>query len=231
MGKNAKKRSRAGVILPVAALAAGLLWAGNFTLSLTEMTVSSVSIPAVFDGFRIALVTDLHGRTFGPDNDWLVGQLTNAHRISLRWQEILRTKKAIWQVLSRLLPRLAAIAPCYYVTGNHEWRMENRKQWFELLSACGVTRLENSFVMLSREGGSVVLAGVDDRTDGRPKDAWAAAAGNPRGSAAGIYDCALPPERSAGALRAPGRRSGFERACARRRGPAALPWRGLRHAL
>ena len=40
--------------------------------------------------------------------------------------------------------------------------MENRKQWFELLSACGVTRLENSFVMLSREGGSVVLAGVDD---------------------------------------------------------------------
>ena len=66
---------------------------------------------------------------------------------------------------------------------------------------------------------------------GRPKDAGAAAAGNPRGSAAGIYDCALPPERSAGALRAPGRRSGFERACARRRGPAALPWRGLRHAL
>ena len=79
MGKNAKKRSRAGALLPVAALAAGLLWAGNFTLSLTEMTVSSVSIPAAFDGFRIALVTDLHGRTFGPDNDWLVGQLTNAH--------------------------------------------------------------------------------------------------------------------------------------------------------
>lgn len=98
MEKNAKKRSRAGVILPVAALAAGLLWAGNFTLSLTEMTVSSVSIPAVFDGFRIALVTDLHGRTFGPDNDWLVGQLTNAHRISLRWQEILRTKKAICRI-------------------------------------------------------------------------------------------------------------------------------------
>ena len=162
MEKNAKKRSRAGVILPVAALAAGLLWAGNFTLSLTEMTVSSVSIPAVFDGFRIALVTDLHGRTFGPDNDWLVGQLTNAHPDLIALAGDIADEESNLQDLSRLLPRLAAIAPCYYVTGNHEWRMENRKQWFELLSACGVTRLENSFVMLSREGGSVVLAGVDD---------------------------------------------------------------------
>ena len=126
------------------------------------MTVSSVSIPAAFDGFRIALVTDLHGRTFGPDNDWLVGQLTNAHPDLIALAGDIADEESNLQVLSRLLPRLAAIAPCYYVTGNHEWRMENRKQWFELLSACGVTRLENSFVMLSREGGSVVLAGVDD---------------------------------------------------------------------
>ena len=162
MGKNAKKRSRAGALLPVAALAVGLLWAGNFTVSLTELTVSSKTLPAAFDGFRIALVTDLHGRTFGPDNDWLVGQLTNAHPDLIALAGDIADEESNLQVLSRLLPRLAAIAPCYYVTGNHEWRMENRKQWFELLSACGVTRLENSFVMLSREGGSVVLAGVDD---------------------------------------------------------------------
>ena len=60
------------MLLPVAALAAGLLWAGNFTLGVTELSVTSQKLPADFDGFRIALVTDLHGRTFGPDNDWLV---------------------------------------------------------------------------------------------------------------------------------------------------------------
>ena len=208
MEKNAKKRSRAGVILPVAALAAGLLWAGNFTLSLTEMTVSSVSIPAVFDGFRIALVTDLHGRTFGPDNDWLVGQLTNAHPD---------------------LIALAAIAPCYYVTGNHEWRMENRKQWFELLSACGVTRLENSFVMLSREGGSVVLAGVDDPNGPADQKTPGQLLQEIHEAAPQAYTIVLchrndQLERFA--------RLGADLVLSgRRRGPAALPWRGLRHAL
>lgn len=136
------------------------------------------------------------------------------------------------QDLSRLLPRLAAIAPCYYVTGNHEWRMENRKQWFELLSACGVTRLENSFVMLSREGGSVVLAGVDDPNGPADQKTPGQLLQEIHEAAPQAYTIVLcHRERSAGALRAPGRRSGFERACARRRGPAALPWRGLRHAL
>lgn len=162
MGKNAKKRSRAGALLQVAALAAGLLWAGNFTLSLTELAVSSASVPAAFDGFRIALVTDLHGRTFGLDNDWLVGQLTKARPDLIALAGDIADETSDLQALSGLLPRLTAIAPCYYVTGNHEWRMENRKQWFELLKRSGVTRLENSFVTLSREGGSVILAGVDD---------------------------------------------------------------------
>lgn len=162
MGKNAKKRSRAGILLPVAALAAGLLWAGNFTLSLTELTVSSASLPAAFDGFRIALVTDLHGRTFGPDNDWLVEKLTAARPDLIALAGDIADEESNLQELSRLLPRLAAIAPCYYVTGNHEWRMENRKQWFELLKNCGITRLENSFVTLSRGEDRVILAGVDD---------------------------------------------------------------------
>ena len=69
---------------------------------------------------------------------------------------------ADFEELAALLPRLANIAPCYYVTGNHEWRMENRKEWFQLLEQCGITRLENEFVTLSRGEDTIVLAGVDD---------------------------------------------------------------------
>ena len=112
MEKNAKKRSRAGALLPVAALAVGLLWAGNFTVSLTELTVSSKTLPAAFDGFRIALVTDLHGRTFGPDNDWLVEKLTAARPDLIALAGDIADETSNLQDLSRLLPRLAAIAPC-----------------------------------------------------------------------------------------------------------------------
>ena len=40
--------------------------------------------------------------------------------------------------------------------------MENRKEWFRLLEQCGITRLENEFVTLSRGEDTIVLAGVDD---------------------------------------------------------------------
>ena len=40
--------------------------------------------------------------------------------------------------------------------------MENRKEWFRLLERCGITRLENEFVTLSRGEDTIVLAGVDD---------------------------------------------------------------------
>ena len=72
MGSSAKKSHGARWALPAALLTAGLLWAGNFTLGLTEIDAPSKNLPAGFDGFRIALITDLHGRTFGKNNDALV---------------------------------------------------------------------------------------------------------------------------------------------------------------
>ena len=72
MGSSAKKSHGARWALPAVLLTAGLLWAGNFTLGITEVDAPSKNLPAGFDGFRIALITDLHGRTFGKNNDALV---------------------------------------------------------------------------------------------------------------------------------------------------------------
>lgn len=161
MEKPAKKKRNMRLLLPLAAVA-GLLWAGNFTLALHEIFVEAEALPESFDGFRIALITDLHGRTFGPDNDWLVAQVKRAEPDIIALAGDIADEASDLQALGKLLPRLTAIAPCYYVTGNHEWRMKNRKAWFSLLSACGVVRLENSFVCLARGEDRLILAGVDD---------------------------------------------------------------------
>ena len=162
MKKFSKKAPGVRWALPAALVAAGLLWAGNFTLGLTELDAPSRHLPAGFDGFRIALITDLHGRSFGKNNDALVEKTRKAAPDLIALAGDIADETSDLQELSDLLPRLAAIAPCYYVTGNHEWRMENRKEWFELLERCGVTRLENEFVTLSRGGDTIILAGVDD---------------------------------------------------------------------
>ena len=54
------------------------------------------------------------------------------------------------------------IAPCYYVTGNHEARIKELPDLLEGLAAAGVTVLRNEAVKLERHGGCVTLLGVDD---------------------------------------------------------------------
>lgn len=162
MGKPAKKGRRPACLLPLAALAAGLLWAGNFTVGLTEVSVSSGKLPAAFEGFRIALVTDLHNRVFGPDNDWLVAQLEKAKPDLIALSGDIADEDSSLSTLSALLPRLSAVAPCVYVTGNHEWRMKNRAEWFSLLEKSGVRYLSNRFARLTRGESEMIIAGVDD---------------------------------------------------------------------
>jgi predicted MPP superfamily phosphohydrolase len=57
----------------------------------------------------------------------------------------------------------AEIAPCYYVTGNHEGRLspEDYTAFEEALLSLGVTVLHGESVTLERGGETVTVAGID----------------------------------------------------------------------
>ena len=57
---------------------------------------------------------------------------------------------------------LAAIAPTYYVTGNHEWAVGSVPALKKTLTDLGVTVLSNRYVTLDRNGDTIILAGIDD---------------------------------------------------------------------
>ena len=57
---------------------------------------------------------------------------------------------------------LSAIAPTYYVTGNHEWAVGRVPEMKKALESAGVTVLTNRYVTLTRNGDSIILAGIDD---------------------------------------------------------------------
>ena len=57
---------------------------------------------------------------------------------------------------------LCAIAPTYYVTGNHEWAIGGVPELKERLTEHGVTVLSNEALVLERNGDALVLAGIDD---------------------------------------------------------------------
>lgn len=158
-----KKRAGALRYLPLAAVLAGLCWVGNFTIGVHALCVSSPALPAGFHGFRIALVTDLHGRVFGKEHARLLSAVERARPDLIALVGDIADEYTDLQTLSPLFARLAAIAPCVYVTGNHEWRMKNRAELFESLKQAGITRLQNSYLRLTRGGETILLAGIDDR--------------------------------------------------------------------
>ena len=52
----------------VGLIAAGFWQYENNIIAAEPFSVPSERLPAAFDGLRIAVVSDLHGKTFGPGN-------------------------------------------------------------------------------------------------------------------------------------------------------------------
>lgn len=148
----------AAVILGGAAFTRWQLWG----LEVTHTQVPVSGLPQGFEGLRIVHLSDLHGHVYGDDHRDLL-ELVAAQKPEL----IALTGDIIDQASQRgILPALArglsAIAPTYFVTGNHEWAVGNVGQTKALLSENGVTVLSNQYTLLERGGDQLVLAGVDD---------------------------------------------------------------------
>ena len=150
---------RLGTFLLLVALLALRLWADNCTVRTKEYDVPC-GIPPGFEGVRIAQISDLHGnerlyepllrhtRAAKPDLIFLTGDITDAEEQ--------------WPKLNALLKDLTQIAPCYYVSGNHEWADLEPEPLFRRIADTGVRVLRNEWVLLERSGDRVALAGFED---------------------------------------------------------------------
>ena len=135
----------------------------NTLLMQHEITVASPELPESFDGLRIAHVSDLHNTRFGKGNERLLELLRNAQPdiIAITGDLIDANHTDIDTALA-FVSEAAKIAPCYYVTGNHEQWFSGYATFEEQLCSTGITVLKNTALPLERDGQSILLAGVDD---------------------------------------------------------------------
>ena len=162
-----KKKKTIGILIIAAAVLLPLLiWTiwGNTALQLTEYTVQSRSIPASFDGFRIAHISDLHNTEMGDHNEKLLAMLRSAQPdIIAITGDIVDSRRTDLAVALEFVGGAVKIAPCYYVTGNHETGIGDAYDRLKAeLSALGVVVLENHSVTLERGGETIRLLGVQD---------------------------------------------------------------------
>ena len=119
-----KRRIWALILLVVLAL--GLWWViwANTALEVTEYTITDPEIPTEFDGFRIAQISDLHNASFGEKNEELLQMLRQTEPdIIVMTGDLVDSRKTDAEVAIDFLREAVTIAPCYYVTGNHERRI------------------------------------------------------------------------------------------------------------
>ena len=136
----------------------------NTALQIARFDPVFTDLPAGFDGCRIVVLSDLHGAEFGEDNQTLFQAVADQSPEYIFYLGDLEDKYRGPEpgYAEAVAAGLTAIAPTYYVTGNHEWAIGNVPELKERLAAQGVTVLSNNFTTLERNGDTVVLAGIDD---------------------------------------------------------------------
>lgn len=155
------KKKRIYIILAVV-LVVGLLWLlwSNLTVGLTQVTVTEDNLPQAFHGLRVAHVSDLHNSHLWkqalkqvekakPDIICITGDIVDSNRTDV-------------DVALAFAAEAVKLAPCYYITGNHELVLEDGdyEKLISGLKALGVAVLDNEAVILERGDEQICLAGV-----------------------------------------------------------------------
>ena len=154
-----KKVLRAVLLLAAAALF--FAWQ-NCSLQTERFAVADAALPKQFDGLRVLELADLHGRRFGAENQRLLRAAAAAKPDLICLDGDIFDEKTDLTMLTPLMKGLTAIAPTYYVTGNHEWQVEGLHDILARIEQCGVTVLENEYTVMTRDGAQIVIAGVHD---------------------------------------------------------------------
>ncbi len=165
---TAKKKKRIIILAVVAAVLIGLVvwiaW-GNTALELNTYTVTSDRLPDAFDGFRIAHVSDLHNAEMGDKNEKLLAMLRDSEPdIIAITGDLIDSRNTDIEIALNFAEEAVKIAPCYYVTGNHEARLTKSEylDFEKRMTELGVVFLHDNEVVIERDGESISLIGIID---------------------------------------------------------------------
>lgn len=162
---TAKKTKFKSLAVTAAVLLVLMIWIvwGNSALELNTYTIHSPLLPDRFDGFRIAHVSDLHNTEIGKDNEKLLGMLQDAEPdIIAITGDLIDSRNTDVEVALQFIREAVKIAPCYYVTGNHESRIAEYALLKAGMETAGVVILEDARSKISLGGETITLIGVND---------------------------------------------------------------------
>ena len=143
---------------------AGWVVRDNIRLSVSYYSPAFSDLPEEFDGFKIVQVSDLHNARFGTNQRKLIAAINSAK------PDMIAITGDLFHTARRenaysFLEQAAKLAPCYYVSGNHEQRFADYfteiKPKLQSLGACV---LDDECVTVTKGGAYISVIGLSDPT-------------------------------------------------------------------
>lgn len=164
--KDKKARKRIWAIVFSAFIFLFTLWMiwSNVTVGITHYIAASKNLPHDFDHYKIAVVSDLHNASFGNGNDIIVETIRSEQPdIIAVTGDLVDANRTDIEISIDLIEELVKIAPCYYVTGNHEaWIGAQYQELEKQLLELGVVVLHDAVCSLNNGNSYIQIAGLDD---------------------------------------------------------------------
>ncbi|TSD47605.1 metallophosphoesterase [Rhodococcus sp. KBS0724] len=170
----AKRRTLQFATAAVTLAALGTAGYGVYEASnpkVSRIRVPLARLPEGFDGYRIALITDLHvGPARGVDFTRKVVEIVNAQNVDL----IAIGGDLVDGTVAKVAPDLAPLADLqsrdgiFGVSGNHEFYADDGGKWLDVWETLGITTLRNSRTSITHEGDTIDIVGIHDYTSPAP---------------------------------------------------------------
>lgn len=150
------------------ALAVPFLYFENNAITTTSFRIESGKLPSGFDSYRIVQLSDVHSKLFGDRQGRLVRKVAKLEpNLIVVTGDLVDARRYNAENSLILMRELTALAPVYYVTGNHESRSGRYEELEEGLTRLGVHVMRNASERIKLGDGYIRLAGVDDPTFNR----------------------------------------------------------------
>ena len=157
------KRKAIAAAAAIAILGSAALLDSRYNIESSYYELTFASLPAEFDGFKIALLSDLHGWSFGKDNRRLVNMLREEKPDLIAITGDMVSRKKDFEAVENLLRGIEGLAPTYFVNGNHEWGGSWTGQIKSLMEKYNVKCLSNEYLPIPRGDSRIIICGAEDR--------------------------------------------------------------------
>ena len=138
-------------------------WWQNNSLVITHIDYATPKIPSDFHGFTIVHISDLHNKAFGKEQTTLLSRVASqSPDVIVVTGDLIDRRRYHLETAMDFIHGAVAIAPTYFVSGNHEaWSGQYDVIKGQLMEA-GVHVLDDDTRLITREDSALRMVGLSD---------------------------------------------------------------------